>query len=50
MRWSGSVSWWVAWRGAQKVSYNSPKGHKIGSYGKDVFCRYGCYYFGAYVG
>ena len=20
------------------------------SYGKDVFCRHGCYYFGAYVG
>ena len=33
MRWSGSVFWWVAWRGAHIVSSNSPKGRKIGSNG-----------------
>lgn len=32
MRWSGSVYWWVAWRGAQIVSNNSPKGRKMVSY------------------
>lgn len=37
MRLSGSVSWRVAWRGAQNLGiYGSPEGRKIGSYGTAI--------------